>query len=112
MRVLQQVARLTGQPGLVTGLSDTFSFDAATCTITYTVNAISRTLTAKVKDDWADVEALIPFFRDVEDALADGRRFWAGDNGQSILMFLITDPVAKTINRLGGNELVPFVSRN
>jgi hypothetical protein len=105
VHVMRHVVNLTGQPGLVSALSDDFDFDAPDCRIKYAINGVPRTLVARVRDDWADVEALLPFFRDLEQALADGRRFWAGDNGQSILVFLITDLTAGRINALKANTL-------
>ena len=95
-----EVLRITGQPGLATLLSDDFDIDKETARITYTMSGRPRTITAKVDNDWADPAALAAFMRDIETTIADGRHFWAADNGQSAVLFFLTDPEAARINAL------------
>jgi hypothetical protein len=95
-----EVLRITGQPGLATLLSDDFDIDGKSAMITYTMKDSARTITARVDNDWADPAALAAFMHDIETTIADGRHFWAADNGQSAVLFFLTDPEAARINAL------------
>ena len=46
------------------------------------------------------------FFRDIEGELADGRHFWAADNGQSSVLFFLTDAEAAKVNAQREDVLV------
>jgi len=94
------ILRITGQPQLVTDLSDTFSIDATTAEIRYAIAGRPRTLKARVDNDWADPEAIAAFMRDIETTRADGRRYWAADNGQASVLFFLTDAEASGVNAL------------
>ncbi|MEZ5970357.1 MAG: hypothetical protein R3C31_00940 [Hyphomonadaceae bacterium] len=100
-----QIARITGQPQLVSDLSDNFDIDQSFCEIGYAINGRQRTLKARVDNDWADPEAATAFVRDLEAAVGDGRRFWAADNGQASVLFFLTDAEAAKINALRKNIL-------
>lgn len=100
VRALTEILRITGQPGLATQLSDDFDIDKETARITYTMNGRPRTITARVDNDWADPNAIAAFMRDIETTIADGRHFWAADNGQAAVLFFLTDSEAAAINTL------------
>ncbi len=108
-RAFQQIVRITGQPGLVTDLSDDFSPDAETAVIRYTVMGQARTLKARVDNDWADPEAVGAFFRDLEAAAKGASRFWAADNGQASVLFFVTKAEAAKINALSPGILQRYV---
>lgn len=108
VRALMPIVRTTGRPDLVTQMSDDFDMDAATATIRYVIAGRARAITARVNGDWADPEALTAFLADLEDAMGDGRCFWAADNGQSSILFFLTDAEAAKVNALREDVLVRY----
>lgn len=109
-RAFEQIVRITGQPDLVTSLSDDFNFNAETATIRYRLKGQPRELTARVDNDWADPEAVAAFVGELERAVGDGRRFWAADNGQASVLFFLADDEAARINALRPGVIVPYLS--
>ncbi|MEZ5945263.1 MAG: hypothetical protein R3C13_09045 [Hyphomonas sp.] len=105
-RALSAILRTTGQPDIITELSDNFDINAPTCEIRYLLNGRRRVVEAKVNHDWADPEALGTFLRDIEKTIEDGRSFWAADNGQSSILFFLTDLEGESINGLREDTLV------
>lgn len=108
VRALTPIVRTTGRPDLVTQMSDDFDIDAETAEIKYVIAGRARTITARVDNDWADPKALAAFLADIEDAIGDGRRFWAADNGQASILFFLTDAEAATVNALRADVLVRY----
>ncbi len=108
-RAFERIVRTTGRPQLVTDLSDDFRFDARTVEIKYAINGRRRVLRARVDNDWADPEAVTTFVKDVEAGIGDDRRFWASDNGQSSVLFFITEAEAAKINRLRAGILQRYI---
>ncbi|RYG38105.1 MAG: hypothetical protein EON93_02610 [Burkholderiales bacterium] len=104
-----EIVRITGQPELVTDMSDDFDIDRESAHIRYTVNGRERVLEARVDNDWADPEAVRAFVQDIEDAVGGGQRFWAADNGQASVLFFLTDAAAARINSLRADTLQPYV---
>lgn len=109
VRAFTEIVRVTGQPHLVTEMSDDFDFEAQACEIRYTINGKARTLSARIDNDWADPEAVIAFARDLQATIGDGRRFWAADNGQASILFFLTDAEAANVNALRRDVLIPYV---
>ena len=110
VQALMPIVRTTGQPQLVTQMSDDFDTDAETATIRYVIAGRARAITARVDGDWADPAAVAAFLADIEDAIGDGRRFWAADNGQSLILFFLTDAEAGKVNALREDVLVRFAA--
>lgn len=110
VRALEQVVRITGEPGLVADLTDDFSIDVETATIRYRIGGQPRVLKARVDNDWADPAVVAAFLRDLEQAIGDGRRFWAADNGQASVLFFLTDAEAARINSLRPGLLEHYVA--
>lgn len=95
-----QILRITGQPHLVTHLSDDFDIENEAAEISYTLNGRARVIRARINNDWIDPEAADAFMRDITATIADGRHFWAADNGQASVLFFLTDAEATKINAL------------
>lgn len=108
--VFTQILRITGQPHLVTQMSDDFDMDAATAEIRYVIAGRPRTIRARVDGDWADPEAVAAFLADIETAIDDGRRFCAADNGQASILFFLTDGEADKVNALRQDVLVRYAA--
>lgn len=108
-RAFTQIVRITGQPQLLTEMSDDFNFKAEACVIRYTINGQARTLSARIDNDWADPDAVAAFVRDLQATIGDGRRFWAADNGQASVLFFLTDSEAAQVNSLRPDALIPYV---
>jgi hypothetical protein len=104
-----QIARITGQPQLVTGISDDFDIEREAAHVRYTVNGRERVLKARVDNDWADPKAVSAFVRDIEEAVGGGQRFWAADNGQASVLFFLTEETAAGINSLRADTLQRYV---
>ena len=109
-RAFEEIARITGQPGLVEDLSDSFDIEADTCTIAYSINGQRTKIEARINNDWADPRAIARFVEGLEAAIGDGRRFWAADNGQSAILFFLTDTEAAKINALRPEILERFLN--
>lgn len=99
--VLRNIERLTGQE-IFSALFDNAEFAASgTAEITYAIKGGEiKKASVILSNDWADVGAVTNIIAEVEDAVGDGRRFYAGDNGQSILVYFVSDETAEKINRL------------
>lgn len=106
VRAFEDILRITGHPDLVTDMQDDFRIDAKTCEIRYSIRGRKRVLTAKVNHDWADPDVVGEYVRDIEASLTDGRCFWAADNGQSSVLFFLTDAEAGKVNALREDVLV------
>ena len=106
VRAFEGILRTTGHPELATEMHDDFRPGAETCEIRYSIRGRKRVLTARIDHDWADPEAMGAFFRDIEGELADGRHFWAADNGQSSVLFFLTDAEAAKVNAQREDVLV------
>jgi hypothetical protein len=91
-------------------MSDTFRLDARTCEIRYAINGSQKVLTARVDSDWVDPKAAAAFMRDIERTVADGRHFWAADNGQASILFFLTDAEAAGVNALREDTLSRYTS--
>lgn len=108
-RAFEQIVRTTGQPQLVTDLTDDFHPDARAVEIRYAINGRRRVLKARVDNDWADPDAVTTFVKDVEAGIGDDRRFWASDNGQSSVLFFITEAEAAKINGVCAGILQRYI---
>ncbi len=104
--IVESLVRLTGQLDLLVSAQDTFNINAPTAELEYTIKGVSRRLELIVNGDWADVVRLMPLFRDIEAQTADGREFWFGDNGQSILVLFVRAETAQGLNELSPGLVV------
>ena len=109
VRAFEQIVRITGQPQLVSEMSDSFRFDAEVCEIRYVIQGRNRVLKARIDNDWADPDVVAAFVRDIEAAIGDGRHFWASDNGQSSILFFLTDAEAAKVNALRADIVERYV---
>jgi len=110
-RAFREIVRITGQPQRVTDLSDNFDLAARTCEITYTIDGRPAAISARVDNDWADPAAVARFILDLEATIADGRHFWAAENGQAAILFCLADDEADKINALRPGILTRYVRR-
>jgi hypothetical protein len=98
--ILQQIERLAGRPGLITDVAEVYNRTTNRVRLSYRLADKPYTLNLRLDNDWADAEGLMPIFRQVETELDDGRSFWMGDNGQSILVLYILPEAAEGLNAL------------
>ena len=67
-----------------------------------TVDGKTRNWTLDVQDDWADTLTLTYVMSDLE---RDGKRFYAKDNGQAMILYYLAEAHAAEINRLSNGAL-------
>lgn len=99
--VLRNFERLTGQE-IFTELSDDARYgQSGTAHITYAIKAGEiRKQSVEINHDWADVQAVSEILHDVEQAIGDDRLYYAGDNGQAILVYFVQAETAARLNAL------------
>ena len=97
---LEPLVRITGQPDILTDLTDKLDVTANKWSVSYTINGQDRQLMARVDRDWVDPKVLDAFVQDIEMHIGNGMRFWYADNGQALTFFFLSDSEAKAINEL------------
>ena len=104
--VLREFERLTGE-AIFTTLSDDAKFgESGTAHIVYAIqDDETRKLPVQINRDWADTKAVFKILQEIEAAVQDDRHFHAADNGQSIIVYFITDETADGINKLRSDLL-------
>jgi len=98
--VMSGIMRITQRPELLSDVTDDFDFDKPTAQLNYTLNGVKKSFTLKVEDDWADPQFINAFLDEVTEAVGDGRKFWAVDNGQSSILYFITQEQVDQLNVL------------
>ena len=106
--IVNQLARITGRANIVSNVADNVDLDAPAATITYTIGGARRSVEAAINDDWADAEAVHRIAEDITNAIGDGRKYWAADNGQAVILFFINDETAAKVNALTKGALTPY----
>jgi hypothetical protein len=97
--ILRRLADLTGAPARLGEIRDTGE------TLSYVIDGQARSWPLEVQDDWADTLTLSYVMSDLEQ---DGRRFYAKDNGQAMVLFYLDADGAAEVNRLSGGALRPM----
>ena len=98
--VLSNITRLTGQPNLLTNVSDNFDFDKSVAQVNYVLNGNQKSHLVKVDDDWIDPNFIEIFLNEITETLSDGREFWSVDNGQASILFFVDRSTAAELNVL------------
>ena len=99
--VLRNIERLTGQEVFSALFDNAYFAEGGAADITYAIKGgeiVKKPVT--LNRDWADVPAIMEILAEVEKSIGDDRRFYAGDNGQAILVYFISDQTADRLNTL------------
>jgi len=98
--VLSNITRLTGQPNLLTNVSDNFDFDKSEAQVNYVLNGNQKSHLVKVDNNWIDPNFIESFLKEITEVLSDGREFWSVDNGQASILFFVNRSTAAELNVL------------
>lgn len=104
-RIIENLLRIAKRPTLVEDIVDDIAPDAATGELRYMLNGQSRSLEVEVNNDWADGLTVAILMGEIADAIGNERKFWGAENGQTSIIFFLTDDQAARINRLAKNKL-------
>jgi hypothetical protein len=108
VRIVENLAHVAGASGRISGVKDEVDLDARRGWVEYTLDGKRQIWDVEIRDDWADM-MVVSY---VMDALEEsGRRFYAKDNGQAMVLFYLGEAEAAQINRLSKNALRPAVVR-
>ncbi|KAA1257245.1 hypothetical protein LF1_53940 [Rubripirellula obstinata] len=108
-RIVDRIAELTGQSDQLRDVSDSIDLDAGTASLAYTINGTLRQLQPVVDNDWADHATINTVLSDFE---TDDWHFYGIDNGQSTILYFLTDETAAKLNSLAGDVAVRMVPKN
>jgi hypothetical protein len=106
VEIARQLCRVAGLPGALVDLRDHVDLDNAQAWIEYAVADRRRRWNIEVSDDWADLMVVSYLMDELEH---DGRRFYAMDNGQAMVLFFLDDVAAIRLNEIAGKDLVVAV---
>ena len=99
--VLRNFERLTGEEVFTTLSDDAVAGSSGTAHITYAIKGgETRKQPVEINNDWADTLAVFAILEEIENAVGDDRRFYTGDNGQSIIVYFISEKTVQAINKL------------
>lgn len=93
---------MAGASKRVVNVTDEVDLDAGKGRVEYVVDGRRRRWDVEVQDDWADTQVVSYVMADLEEG---GRRFYAKDNGQAMVLFYLDEAVAAHINRLSKDAL-------
>lgn len=94
------LVRITGQPDLVTDLSDNFDIRKQSCVVTYKIKGEQRMLTARINNDWVDEKVLSAFLKDLEENSGCAARFCLAETEGNFTVFFLTDAEVAAVNAL------------
>lgn len=103
VEIARQLCRVAGRPGALADLRDHVDLDRAEAWIEYTAGNRRRRWNIEVDDDWADLIVVSHLMAELEHG---GRRFYARDNGQAMVLAFLDDAAAVRLNKIAGKGLV------
>lgn len=106
VRVVKRLCQVAGRPDCLTDVSDFVDIQSGKAWLKYKLDGRERNWRAKVEDDWIDMAVLATVMKDIE---RDGHRFYAKNEGQSMVLFYLDSRKAADLNRLTNNALKPVV---
>jgi len=110
VEVLRNIERLTGQEVFSALFDNAEPAASGMAEITYAIRGGEIKKAAVIlSNDWADVQAVSGILLEIQDTIGDGRQFYAGDNGQAVLVYFITADTAARLNKLKPGLLAPMV---
>jgi hypothetical protein len=98
--IIEALARLTERVGVITDVEDTVSVGDESGVLKYTVAGQRRILDVEVDNDWADPAVVTQILSDIESQTPD-RYFYAVNNGQASIWYLITNQQAQALESFG-----------
>jgi len=106
--IINQLVRVAGASRRVTKVRASRVLRFGLGWVEYVLDGKPRRWRIVVKGDWADTDVVSHVMADLE---AEGRRFYAKDNGQAMTLFFLDEATAARINRLSDNALKPLLSQ-
>ena len=106
VEIVERLCVVAGQPGLISNATDLVDLDTGSAWLKYTIDGKERDRSIDVNDDWADTLTLSYVMSDIE---RDGKRFYAKDNGQAMILYYLNAESAAEINRLSNDALAPVI---
>ena len=104
VKVVNRLLRVSATPDAITGIEDFVDFESGKAWLKYTIGGQARHYSIAVDNDWADSATVDAVMHDIE---RDGKRFYAKDNGQALLLFYLDHDTANQLNQLTGDALQP-----
>jgi hypothetical protein len=101
-RIVKRLCRLTGDPDYLKDIRDFVDIDSGEAWLEYRLGDAVRRLRLDVNDDWADLSSMTDVMYDLE---RDGRRFYAKDNGQAMVLYYLDEHSANQLAQLCGDAL-------
>lgn len=98
--VVENLARLTGNPSVITGIEDTADPINEEGGLEYMVGGELQKLAIEFDDCWGDPDVLSTIMEDIESQVP-GRTFYAVTRGQVSTWYLITPDQADSMRALG-----------
>jgi hypothetical protein len=99
---------VAGASERISGVKDEVDLDAGRGWVEFTLDGKRHHWDVEIQDDWADMMVVSYVMDAMEES---GRRFYAKDNGQAMVLIYLGEAEAAQINRLSKNGLKPAVAR-
>lgn len=97
VRIVKALCALTGEPSFLTNVQDYVDLGRAEAWLKYTIAGREQSWSVEVNNDWADTLTLTYVMSDLE---RNGKRFYAMDNGQAMILFFLDSQQAAELNQL------------
>jgi hypothetical protein len=94
--IVKRLCALTGNPDALQDIQDFVDLERGEAWLNYKVNSREQRWTIDVNDDWADTLTLTYVMGDLE----QDKRFYAADNGQSMILLYLHPEQAALLNDL------------
>jgi hypothetical protein len=104
VEIVKHLCVVAGQPDLISHVTGYVDPDSGSWRLKYTINGSDRNWSIDVYDGWADILTLSYVMYDIE---RDGRRFYAKDNGHTMILYYLGAATAAAINALCDGALKP-----
>jgi hypothetical protein len=102
VRIVKELCALTDEPSFLTNVQDYVNLEQGEAWLKYTINGREQTWSVEVNNDWADTLTLTYVMSDLEH---DGKRFYALDNGQAMILFYLNAAQVAALNQLSETKL-------
>jgi hypothetical protein len=102
VKIVDHLVRLADAASRVTEIADDLKRGAKSGSLEYVLDGTRRRIEVRIDDDWADLSAVRRVMADLE---SGGRRFYARDNGQAMVLVYVDEASAARLAQLCGSAL-------
>lgn len=106
VEIVRRLAALAGRSDALGAVTDHLDFDTGEAWLAFELDGRTQRWTVEVRDDWADTLVVSYVMAALE---RDGKRFYARDNGQAMVLYFLDAAAAGAVNAVAPDLLRPVV---